>query len=574
MPLNIQNLQGVQYPREGSVDEEKDSKYFSNQYATSSYKERDLRPGLIVRPRDDRDIIATINWAREKKCHIAVRSGGHQYSGASSTGGGNIQIDLSETYKDMKMLPRNEKTEQNRSWIQVGVSNRLGDLNAYLKDHGLFVPHGQCAHVGVGGHGQTGGYGQLARGFGLFGDQIVKIRMIDHAGNIRDITKESDSELFWAILGGSPGNFGIITHYVVSVFKADQFMEPHGIRGVWIYDKQTLQQLLQVLADFSDDEQKTQGLDLCVSVLSIDFDITKLIPGLKDPNNVKGVDENLKNQIQPGSDLQRALRGRTWPTLIVVYASWCPTKGEKYNTYPEVEKFFAKFRQLHNQYDALLSEEFNAEGTPKDKLMDMATMTGKWIFPQPREFELPYVKRTYATNSTQLGKSGWVNEVVERIDLICNPKYSQGKQEDVDRYRNCKLAVQIQAFGGVNSQFAANRNNGTSYSWRDSTIVQVLDCFHQDTKEGKDIAEAWQMQNDKLMKGPNSKFSKQDRRVLWGSYGEWDMSNPEIWKTYYEDQAKYEKLGKVRGKADPNGTFTANPFAVTAIKAGPLASKM
>lgn len=64
------------------------------------------------------------------------------------------------------------------------------------------------------------------------------------------------------------------------------------------------------------------------------------------------------------------------------------------------------------------------------------------------------------------------------------------------------------------------------------------------------------------MIGANSSFSKTDKRVLRGSWGDWDMAKPEVWKTYYEDGAKYQSIGKVRAAADPKGTFTANPFAV------------
>jgi hypothetical protein len=68
------------------------------------------------------------------------------------------------------------------------------------------------------------------------------------------------------------------------------------------------------------------------------------------------------------------------------------------------------------------------------------------------------------------------------------------------------------------------------------------------------------------MVSPSSPFSKQDRRLLWGSYGDWDLGKQEVWEDYYEDADKYQKLGRARGKADPNGTFTANLFAVSAIE--------
>jgi len=38
------------------------------------------------------------------------------------------------------------------------------------------------------------------------------------------------------------------------------------------------------------------------------------------------------------------------------------------------------------------------------------------------------------------------------------------------------------------------------------------------------------------------------------------------WPFYYEERAKYEKIGRQRALADPQGTFTPNPFNVKAVK--------
>ena len=95
----------MQYPREGSPAEQQDYSFFNQQYATSTHqKDHDMYPDLIVQPKDDEDVIRAVNWARENKVAIAIKSGGHQYSGASSTSGKNIQVDLSNTYKDLMVL--------------------------------------------------------------------------------------------------------------------------------------------------------------------------------------------------------------------------------------------------------------------------------------------------------------------------------------------------------------------------------------------------------------------------------------------------------------------------------------
>lgn len=50
----------------------------------------------------------------------------------------------------------------------------------------------------LGGHVQTGGYGQLGRSFGLLGDHVLSLEIIDHAGQEQEITKANNPEMFYA----------------------------------------------------------------------------------------------------------------------------------------------------------------------------------------------------------------------------------------------------------------------------------------------------------------------------------------------------------------------------------------
>lgn len=86
----------------------------------------------------------------------------------------------------------------------------------------------------------------------------------------------------------------------------------------------------------------------------------------------------------------------------------------------------------------------------------------------------------------------------------------------------------------------------------------TLDCFY--APEHKATAEDWHKVTEAEGVGENGKFSKQDRRVLWGSYGNFDLDA--CWNFYYEDRAKYDRLRKIRALADPHGVLTPNTFSV------------
>jgi len=333
------------------------------------------------------------------------------------------------------------------------------------------------------------------------------------------------------MLGGSPGNFGVITHYTIEVhrdtdhdFRKQGGMQPHGVKAVWWYNKKTVVSLLEKIAEMAEDNDMPRNYDLCVSVLSADFPVLHLVPEM----------DKVMEKKHPEIYGLDGLPG--WPPLIIMYAQWVPfSTDDRYDP-----KWFDTLADIgHRQLMCNKLDE------------PMSKMTGEWIFRNIREFDHPYVKRTYMTSSTSLTKDDWPRKTAERIDTVLDVDLSS------DLYNQCWVSCQIQCFGGKNSAFFTNAKNGTSYSWRDSTVCQTLDCFHDSSY--KKLAEDWQAENDKVFIGQKGCFSKDDKRVLWGSYGDWDLHAN--WRTYYED-GKYQHLQKVRARADPDGTFSPNPFAV------------
>ena len=86
-------------------------------------------------------------------------------SGSSSCSGENIQLDLSDTFHNVSSdFQYNSKTKL----LRTGISWSLVEFTTLLRNMGLFLPHGQCLNVHIGGHVQTGGYGMTLRAFGLF----------------------------------------------------------------------------------------------------------------------------------------------------------------------------------------------------------------------------------------------------------------------------------------------------------------------------------------------------------------------------------------------------------------------
>ncbi|KAF6752838.1 hypothetical protein DFP72DRAFT_849607 [Ephemerocybe angulata] len=298
---------------------------------------------LIVQPKNKDDIKKTVLYAKANKKSIAIRTGGHQYSGA--------------------------------------VSHSLGDFNKFLGEHKAFVPHGQCVEVHLGGHVQTGGYGQLGRSFGLLGDHVTSLEIIDHEGNEKEITKNQDPELFFAWLGGSPGNMGVLTHFTIEVHRDEDYTGSMGLRVLHTYDVAKLRKLVGYLAEMSDDANFPRNYDLCISVLSASADILGLMGGL----------DNEMEEKHPE-----------------IFGKDCKPRLAAYDHRLRAVGSVLEGRQARYE----LVQQDGVEVKP------MSELTAQWIFRNTREFDLPYVKRTYVTKSNNLSKNGWVDWVVSRMDRV------------------------------------------------------------------------------------------------------------------------------------------------------------
>ena len=56
-------------------------KQHSYQYGTSSHIDGSMEPAVIIYPKTVGDVISAVKYAGKNKLGVAVRTGGHQYSG-------------------------------------------------------------------------------------------------------------------------------------------------------------------------------------------------------------------------------------------------------------------------------------------------------------------------------------------------------------------------------------------------------------------------------------------------------------------------------------------------------------
>jgi FAD/FMN-containing dehydrogenase len=169
------------------------------------------RPAAIVRPRDTAEVARVVRLATEAGIELAVRSGGHSVAGHGLSDGG-IVLDLSS----MRAIDIN--TVHRTAWVEAGAT--AGEVTAATGVHGLAIPFGDTASVGVGGITLGGGVGFLSRKYGLTADSLRAAEIVTADGELLRVDADDHPDLFWAIRGGG-GNFGVVTRFQFALHPVD-----------------------------------------------------------------------------------------------------------------------------------------------------------------------------------------------------------------------------------------------------------------------------------------------------------------------------------------------------------------
>ena len=167
----------------------------------------DRRPALIARCLSADDVAAAVGFARDRGLEIAVRGGGHAFSGSSVCDDG-LMIDLSGL--GAVTVDPGSRT------ARVGGGATLASLDAATQAHGLAVTGGVISHTGVAGLALGGGMGWLTSALGLSLDNLVGAEVVLADGRIVNAGPESEPDLFWALRGGG-GNFGVVTEFTFAL---------------------------------------------------------------------------------------------------------------------------------------------------------------------------------------------------------------------------------------------------------------------------------------------------------------------------------------------------------------------
>jgi FAD/FMN-containing dehydrogenase len=162
-------------------------------------------PQLAVSAASPADVAAAVGFAARHDLPVAVRATGH---GPVPGVEGGLLIDT----RAMAAVT----VDAARRTAVIGAGATWTPVLAACAPAGLAPLCGSAPGVGAVAYTLGGGLGPLGRRYGYCADQVRRLQVVTAGGDIRQVTAETEPDLFWALRGGG-GNFGVTTEMEIGL---------------------------------------------------------------------------------------------------------------------------------------------------------------------------------------------------------------------------------------------------------------------------------------------------------------------------------------------------------------------
>jgi FAD/FMN-containing dehydrogenase len=164
------------------------------------------------------DVIAAVNFARQNRLRLVVKSGGHSYQGQS-----NAPDSLLIWTRKMNAVVLHDAfvgsgcagVEPPVPAATIGAGAIWGHTyNEVTTKGGRYVQGGGCMTVGVAGLLLGGGFGSWSKAFGMAAANLLEAEVVTADGEVRIANACTHPDLFWALKGGG-GALGVVIRVTV-----------------------------------------------------------------------------------------------------------------------------------------------------------------------------------------------------------------------------------------------------------------------------------------------------------------------------------------------------------------------
>src|SRR3984885_7231971 len=181
-----------------------------------------------VEARSTADVVAAVNFARTHNLRLVVKGTGHSYLGTSNAPDSLLiwthamnGVNLHDRFIPQGCAATVAATsavtsEAGAVWIDL--------YDAVTTRAGRYVQGGGCTDVGVAGLIQSGGFGNMSKGFGTAASGLLEAEIVTADGAIRIANACTNPDLYWALKGGGGGSWGVVTRLTLRTHDLPQFM--------------------------------------------------------------------------------------------------------------------------------------------------------------------------------------------------------------------------------------------------------------------------------------------------------------------------------------------------------------
>ena len=133
------------------------------------------------------------------------------------------------------------------------------DVVAAAAPHGLTALHGSAGDVAVAGYVLGGGLSFYGRKHGLAASHLRAVELVTADGSIVRASADEHPELFWALRGGTGGNFGVVV-----ALEIDLLAIADVVAGMLLWDLERAPEIVRAWAEWTADlpESVTTSLRL------------------------------------------------------------------------------------------------------------------------------------------------------------------------------------------------------------------------------------------------------------------------------------------------------------------------
>ncbi|KAM7184182.1 hypothetical protein V8F20_012320 [Naviculisporaceae sp. PSN 640] len=175
-------------------------------------------PEYVVNATTVKHIQVAINFARNKNIRLVIKNTGHDFGGRSM-GAGSLSVWV-HNLKSFEFIPEYKSAVYSGMAVRIGAGVESWEMFGHMADSGniTVVAPGGSTVGSVGGWLAAGGHGALTSKYGLGADQALEINVVTADGRFLTASSEENQELFWALRGGGPSTYGIMTSVVLKAY--------------------------------------------------------------------------------------------------------------------------------------------------------------------------------------------------------------------------------------------------------------------------------------------------------------------------------------------------------------------